>query len=321
MKNHSEKESTLLVTIGIPTYNGADGFLKDAINCALNQTYSNIEVIVSDNCSTDQTKKLVNSFSDKRIKYIRHSENIGLNKNFNFCLNSAKGKFFLLLCDDDLIDPDFIKVCLNAINYNTEIGSVFTGVRQIDESGNVEWEAPNNMSGTSASDFLFGWFDNKVALFLCSTLFNTEKLKKIGGFQTNAFSYQDVAAEVKLTAKYSRIDIYDVKASFRRRFGSNGSLLGIKQWCCDSLELLEIICENHPKQQRLLKQKGIIFLCRLIYNKVARIETIKKRFKAYLTVYYKFKFVSSPVKFIYKKDIRQIKIIRYLFSPFLMKRG
>ena len=95
-----------LVSIGIPTYNRADGFLKQALQSAVNQTYGNIEIIVSDNCSTDHTEDLVNEFSDSRIKYIKHNNNIGANNNFNFCVNSAKGDYFLLLHDDDLIDPD-----------------------------------------------------------------------------------------------------------------------------------------------------------------------------------------------------------------------
>jgi glycosyltransferase involved in cell wall biosynthesis len=98
-----------LVSVGIPTYNRADGYLKEAIQSVLNQTYPNLEIIVSDNCSSDDTGTVVKAFNDSRIRYHRHDVNIGPNNNFNFCLDQAQGAYFLLLHDDDLIDPDFFQ--------------------------------------------------------------------------------------------------------------------------------------------------------------------------------------------------------------------
>ena len=85
-----------LVSIGIPTFNRADGNLRKVIERALGQTYQNVEVIVSDNCSSDRTPELVQSIEDHRLRYIRQEVNIGANNNFNFCLNQAKGEYFLL---------------------------------------------------------------------------------------------------------------------------------------------------------------------------------------------------------------------------------
>ncbi len=60
-----------LVTIGIPTFNRADSYLKYSLKSAVSQTYSNIEIIVSDNASTDNTETFVKSFNDPRIRYIQ----------------------------------------------------------------------------------------------------------------------------------------------------------------------------------------------------------------------------------------------------------
>jgi len=57
-----------LVTIAIPTYNRADGYLREALASALNQTYQNIEIIVSDNCSTDNSEAFIRGISDQRIR-------------------------------------------------------------------------------------------------------------------------------------------------------------------------------------------------------------------------------------------------------------
>ena len=104
-----------LVTIGIPTYNRADSFLQEALQSAVAQTYENIEIIVSDNCSTDNTEMIVKNFSDTRIKYVKQSKNIGAFNNFNYCVNIATGSFFHMLHDDDKIDPDFIETFAKAI--------------------------------------------------------------------------------------------------------------------------------------------------------------------------------------------------------------
>ena len=74
-----------IVTIGIPTYNRAGSFLEQVILSAVNQTYKNIEILVSDNCSTDHTEALLKRFSDPRIRYVKQPQNIGANNNFNFC--------------------------------------------------------------------------------------------------------------------------------------------------------------------------------------------------------------------------------------------
>jgi len=67
--------------------------------------YPDLEILVSDNCSTDDTERVVRSFGDPRVRYVRHPENIGANNNFNYCIKEARGVYFLLFHDDDMIDP------------------------------------------------------------------------------------------------------------------------------------------------------------------------------------------------------------------------
>ena len=119
-----QREFEPLVTIGIPTYNRANRSLRSALKCALGQTYSNLEIVVSDNCSTDHTEDVVGSYRDSRIRYIRHQENIGPANNFNYCANVARGSFFQLFHDDDLIDSDFIETCIDAIAGRPDVGFV-----------------------------------------------------------------------------------------------------------------------------------------------------------------------------------------------------
>lgn len=106
-------------TIGIPTYNRAN-FLKKAIHFALSQTLDNIEIIVSDNASTDETEKICRELGNK-IRYIRHEENKGMYFNFITLIKEAKGEFFSYLQDDDLIHEDFALRAYNALSSSHDI--------------------------------------------------------------------------------------------------------------------------------------------------------------------------------------------------------
>ena len=109
-------------TIVIPTYNRADRNLRKVIDRALGQTYKNVEVIVSDNCSSYHTSELVGGITDPRLRYFRQESNIGPINNFNYCLSQAKGKYFLLFHDDDMIDEDFVEACYSMMKKLEELG-------------------------------------------------------------------------------------------------------------------------------------------------------------------------------------------------------
>ena len=287
-----------MVTIGIPTYNRADGYLGQAIRSALNQKYSNMEVIISDNCSSDGTETLVREFSDPRIRYHRHDTNIGANNNFNFLLKQARGEYFLLLHDDDLIDRDFVEVCIKAANKATHFGIIRTGTRVIDAQGKILHEYQNRVVGVSLEDYYLGWFKHKTAWYLCSTLFNTRRLKEIGGFQSKHDLLPDGVAIAKLTATYPRIDVEDVKASFRKHAGEITFAVGVIKWVEDFLSLLELICKLVPEKNAMLRSEGERFFSQLSYNRVRAIESSLKRFFVYVTVFKRFhyRYLPPPVR-------------------------
>ena len=283
-----------LVTIAIATYNRADCYLQQALASALSQTYQNIEITVSDNCSTDNTQAFVRSFSDPRLKYFRHDKNIGANNNFNYCLEQAKGDYFLLLQDDDMIDNDFVEICMTTANQSKDIGIIRTGTRIIDSEGEVIAEAVNNVVGLSTEEFFLGWFVNKTALYLCSTLFHTKHLTRIGGFKSKRSLFQDVMAEVQLAARYGRIDIQDIKASFRRHHGEMTFAVKVKHWCEDSLELLDLICDLASENKDLIRSEGMRFFSRLNYRRAKSVRSSAGRFLAYLTVLREFGYRYLP---------------------------
>lgn len=103
------------VSICIPVYNG-ERFVGRAIESALAQTQGNLEIIVSENASTDDTLKIVLGFAecDPRIRIVSHPKNIGMIPNWRSALSHAKNDFIVLLMHDDFMEPDFIEKCMRA---------------------------------------------------------------------------------------------------------------------------------------------------------------------------------------------------------------
>lgn len=105
-----------LVSIGMPVYN-SETTIRRAIETIVNQTYKNIEIIISDNNSTDSTFKICNDFAmqDDRIKLVCQELNIGPTRNFKYVLDESKGKYFMWAAGDDFRSLDFIEVNVDAL--------------------------------------------------------------------------------------------------------------------------------------------------------------------------------------------------------------
>jgi glycosyltransferase involved in cell wall biosynthesis len=106
-----------LVTVGIPTYNRPEGLVR-TLTSICSQTYRNLEIIVSDNASTDPAvREVVSDFraKDARVSYHRHSDNLGVIGNFSSLVPKASGEFFMWAADDDRWEPFFIARCVEGL--------------------------------------------------------------------------------------------------------------------------------------------------------------------------------------------------------------
>ena len=110
-----------LVTIGMPTYNGAR-YLAQSLDSLLNQDYPNWELVISDNCSTDETEAIARSYAAQhpQIRYERSPVNRGAAANFNRVLELATGPFFVFAADHDLWDPTFLSRCVSLLEANPQ---------------------------------------------------------------------------------------------------------------------------------------------------------------------------------------------------------
>ncbi len=292
-----------LVTIAIPTYNRADRFLGNALRCALAQTYDRLEILVSDNCSTDNTAQLMRGFTDPRIRYVRQTSNLGANGNFNYCIDNAAGEYIHLLLDDDEIDPDFVSSCM-AVAAGRDVGLIRSGTRLIDGDGKLLMERPNSGAGLSPPAFFRAWFQNQLTLYVCSTLFRTASLRAAGGFHSRHNLFQDAMAIARVLVRDGHADVRECKASFRMHEANMGSAMRISAWCDDSLQLLDVICQLLPEQAAALRAEGKVFLARMNYNRVANVADLLGRLASYLRVARSFDFAVSPLPSIWRRELR-----------------
>ncbi|MET0013341.1 MAG: glycosyltransferase [Sedimenticola sp.] len=111
-----------LVSVCIPVFNAGD-YIAEAIESVLRQTYANIELLVIDNASTDNTVEVVKRFTDARLKLVLNDRNYGAEANWNKCLDLASGKYVKLLPADDYIYPDCIEIQVEAMESLEQSGT------------------------------------------------------------------------------------------------------------------------------------------------------------------------------------------------------
>lgn len=122
------------VSVCIPTYNSAHS-LGCAIQSVLNQSFEDFELVISDNASMDNTEALVNSYHDKRIKYICNNENIGMYPNFNKCIEASNGQYIKFLCSDDWFQPNLLEAFIAVINDEPKVGLVVCTQKWVNAKG------------------------------------------------------------------------------------------------------------------------------------------------------------------------------------------
>ncbi len=132
------KNNNIKVSIGMPVFNDKQ-FLSKALDSILAQTFTNFELIISDDGSTDGSETICLEYAkkDNRIKYIRQKTNLGISRNMNFLLSKSKSEFFMWVADDDLWANDFIEKLLQKLIKNPRAIVAFAPYTCIDENDDI----------------------------------------------------------------------------------------------------------------------------------------------------------------------------------------
>jgi glycosyltransferase involved in cell wall biosynthesis len=136
--NQSDLELPPRVSIGMPVYNG-ETFIRKALDSLLAQTFTNFELIISDNGSTDGTEAICREYAarDCRIRYVRQPENRGGLFNFHFVLDEAAGEYFMWAAHDDLCGREFIENLVDCMEKHPDLVLCICDVQDTDENDSL----------------------------------------------------------------------------------------------------------------------------------------------------------------------------------------
>lgn len=179
------------VTVGVPVFNG-EPFLAEALESLLNQTFLDLEIVISDNASTDRTEEICRAYAvrDPRIRYHRSDTNRGAAWNHNRVFELARGEFFKWNSADDLCAPEFLARCVAELDQDTSAVMACSNVLEIDELGEAVKPGfiPPEVVSASAVERFCRNFQIDHSCFHVYSLIRSRVLRQVGpmGFYTGS---------------------------------------------------------------------------------------------------------------------------------------
>lgn len=200
------------VSVNICTYNNAQ-FLPQAIDSVLNQNYKEIEIIIVDDCSTDNTSEILREYSEKnsRIKVHRNPQNLGINKSRNKALSLSTGDYIAVLDSDDYwIEKDKLVKQIGFLESNPKFAVVGTFAKIVDRDGSDI----SQIIGETNSEKIYQFMLMKNPIVHSSAMFRRSSLNS--GYSEKYNIWEDYAAmlEIGLTSKITNLPFFGV--SYRK---------------------------------------------------------------------------------------------------------
>ena len=160
-----------VVSIGLPVYNG-ERFVSEAIQCVLDQTFSDWELVICDNASTDSTVEICRQFAerDSRIRVHQNPRNMGVCFNYSEVFRLSRGRYFKWMAHDDLFSPRFIESCIGELETDEGVALAFTKMCYVDASGQVLRRQTSELSVSGAT------VESRAKQFLASAAQSTDFL-------------------------------------------------------------------------------------------------------------------------------------------------
>ena len=264
------------VSVCIPTYNRAD-YLQSAIASVEQQTYSDWELIVCDDGSTDNTAEVMDAKSwDSRIRYVRHPHNIGRSRNMRSGFDAARGDYFIKFDDDDALTPEFLTKTVAILDNYPEVDFVCSDHWVINAKGERDEAATKENSAKWGKDKLSAAIIPdlvretfiKQSLQVGSTLYRRSCLQQVDYMRPQADGCEDFDLLVRLAlAGYQGYFLPELLMEYRFHGGQTSlqqdiHFLSAKAFCIDSYRFPE--SEIEQLRQKKLGQVQQILGLRLI---------------------------------------------------------
>ncbi|PYX56625.1 MAG: hypothetical protein DMG76_14310 [Acidobacteria bacterium] len=176
------------VTLAVTTLNRTE-YLRETLSAALAQDYPNLEILVSDNGSSDDTPAVALTLvgNDPRARFRRNDTTVPQHEHFTQCVLAARGEYFILLCDDDVINPTFVSEMVTVATRHSNVGVVVPANVTIDERGKMiaEFATPQG-DVFDGPEFVCRWLSGpgpKLFGNVVTMLGRTETIRRFGGYR------------------------------------------------------------------------------------------------------------------------------------------
>lgn len=211
------------VSVIIPAYN-SDQFIRETIDSVCAQTMSDIELLVVDDGSTDDTGRVVESFGDERIKYF-YKDNSGTPATRNYGLARAQGEYVAFLDHDDLWPDNFLEVMVGRLDQNPDFGLAYSSLTVRFSDGRVikSYKASKGKSGWLMVDMF-----KRGMVWTSASLIRWSILEGFGYDEALRESYEDGDFFLRLSAKTQYLYVSEVEAIRREHSGNLSKQIGVQ---------------------------------------------------------------------------------------------
>lgn len=221
-----------LVSVCIPAYNNAE-YIAETIQCILDQTLTDLELVICDDHSKDNTVEVIKSFDDPRIRLIINEKNLGMSGNWNNCLKHCRGKYIKLICADDMLAPTALEKEVGVLEINptavmSESDTQFRNLEGVTKGSYKRYPASGLVDGKKIAKAGI-LYKNFFGAPLNNT-FRASVLEKVSGFDTDFTYILDYNFFVDVACLGDVYIIHEPLNYFRLRNDSNtGKVLTTEQ--------------------------------------------------------------------------------------------
>jgi glycosyltransferase involved in cell wall biosynthesis len=270
--------SSPLVSVIALCFNQED-FLKDTLDSIKLQTYKNIEFIIIDDCSTDQSVKKIETWikaNKYNCNFIKNKENLGLVKSLNIALKKAQGKYYsLIACDDIFLKKKIENQVKIFEKIKEEFGAIYSDAFLIDENSSYLYgtqisrtQINKPPSGNIYEDLIRK--DNFIPAI--SVIYRTEKIKELG-YYDESLIYEDYDMLLRLSNHYKIYFQKEIEVCYRLHQSNMNYNLDKPVYLDSKIKMLlkHLNSKNHNSEIGVVLKEKILNLCELLYLKKSKL--------------------------------------------------
>lgn len=191
-----------LISVLLPVYNGGE-YLKLSLQSVLKQQFTQFEILIIDDCSTDDSFDYLQNIKDPRILHFRNEQNRGLFFNLNFLVNQSKSPLIKLWAQDDIMYPNCLGSFIDFFNKHPDIGFCYSGCDMIDEHGIIRESNKVDKTPTIISTALhakIAYYTGSIAGNIANVCINKKALDKVGLFK----EYMRISADFDMWVRLAK---------------------------------------------------------------------------------------------------------------------